>query len=85
VDLQPEGGEGKAIDATKEMRGTFVSGCVEPMVKNGTFEAKKAEKICACMFDKGTAKWELGTFMKKAMEQGSDVQEIAKECVLGSM
>ena len=36
--------------------------------------------MCGCMYDKGVAKWGLGDFMKKAMEQGDDVTSLAMEC-----
>ena len=66
-----------------DIRETFIKGCVDPMVE--TFGKEKSSKICACMFDKGTDKWSLGDFMKKAMEQGDDVQKIAMECVTGNL
>jgi len=61
-----------------EIRSSFLEGCVEPLSKEiGT---GKARTMCACMYDKGIAKWGLGDFMKKAMEQGDDVQNLAMEC-----
>jgi hypothetical protein len=89
----PIGGDEAAKSETPEatatatgdgnIRKTFIDGCVEPMVES--FGRDKSAKICACMFDKGTAKWDLGEFMKKAMEQGEEVKKLAMECVTGNL
>ncbi len=62
-----------------ELRESFLGGCVKPLSKE--IGQGKANKMCGCMYDKGVAKWGLGDFMKKAMEQGDDVSSLAMECV----
>ena len=61
-----------------ELRESFLGGCVKPLSKE--IGQGKAKKMCGCMYDKGVAKWGLGDFMKKAMEQGDDVTSLAMEC-----
>ena len=78
----PAGGSGGS-EGGAALRTTFVEGCVAPMEEQ--FGKDKATKICGCMFDEGTSKWSLGDFMKKAMEQGDEVQQLAIKCVTSNM
>jgi len=60
-------------------RAQFIEGCTGPF--KGAIEPEKAEKMCGCIFDKGTAKWGLDTFAKKAVSQDPAVQSMAMECM----
>jgi len=72
-DSEAAGGGG-----SDQIRDTFMESCVAPLSKE--ISTGKARTMCACMYDKGKAKWGLGDFMNKATEQPEEVQKIAMEC-----